>query len=476
MPKDNLLFKLDNLEYQYHYANGDLASFRPRLGGITKLYNAKGKKSSKKVAKLLSNINLEQVAQELDALRLQIFNNKVHYLEKNLRSVLVKNISHYRPRKNAKNDFTALIDKIRNDYGVEQFAELVCKSKTIKLSIAKVVPSKKVAVPDWLAEHEFWKIYNDKKNVFNPSRVWNEILVPNKFDQLVSTFMNNDKCRSLLSTFESGMNVFLGINRQTGSKKEDSHVEKEPEAATSANETKPDIDNNNDTQGGNDDPDDATELDEDLLKQYDGLLGDSDEEDDLETATLNPDVNYNEVTDEEPDREDEDVDIEAEDGISDSDNESDQNGTRAKLPELMAGYYSGGDSDEDDDPADDKVAREQISTKEKRKNRRGQRARRKIWEKKYGREAKHIQREIEKEHQERKRRQEEYEERVAKRAAKAKLETEKAVPTPENQTKGIRERGKTEGEKTEHPSWIAKREAEQKLKNTKFQGKKITFD
>ncbi|QLL34267.1 hypothetical protein HG536_0G01260 [Torulaspora globosa] len=466
MPKDNLLFKLDNLEYQYHYANGDLSSFRPRLGGIAKLYNAKGKKSSKRVTKLLSNINLEQVAQQLDALRLQIFNNKVYYLEKNLRSLLVKNLNQYRPKKNAKNDFTPLIAKIRDEYGIEHFAELVCKSKTIKVSIAKVVPSKKVSVPNWFANHEFWKVHNDKKNAFNPSRVWNEVLMPNKFDQLVSTTMNNEKCRTLFSSFDSGMNVFLGINRQMESKKEDNSVEKDQEVVTDASET-------TDTQGENEDPGDVVELGEDLLKQYDGLLGDSDEEeDDFEAATLNPDVNYNEMTDEEPDHEDDDADIEAEGGVFDSDNESDQNRGRARLPELMAGYYSGGDSDEDDDRVDDKVAREQISTKEKRKNRRGQRARRKIWEKKYGRQAKHIQREIEKEHQERKRRLEEYEERVAKRAAKAKkLETQTAEPTHVNQTKAIRER-----EKTEHPSWIAKREAEQKLKNTKFQGRKITFD
>ncbi|QLQ80186.1 hypothetical protein HG537_0D01870 [Torulaspora globosa] len=469
MPKDNLLFKLDNLEYQYHYANGDLSNFRPRISGITKFYNAKGKKTSKKVAKLLSKIDLEQLSQQLDALRLQIFNNKVHYLEKNLKSLLVKSLNQYRAKKNAKNDFTSLIEKIRNDYGIDSFTEMVCKSKTIKISIAKVVPSKKAPVANWFVNHEFWKIYNDKKNVFNPSRVWNEVLVPNKFDQLVSTLMNNDKCRSLLSSFESGMNVFLGINRQIESKKESEHVEKDPVVVES--ETKPD--NDNGTQNENDDPNDVAELDEDLLKQYDGLLGDSDqEEDDLENATLNPEVNYNEVTDEEPDREEEDSDIELEDSISDSGNESDRGRTRAKLPELMAGYYSGGDSDEDDDPADDKVAREQISTNEKRKNRRGQRARRKIWEKKYGRQAKHIQREIEKEHLERKRRQEEYEERVAKRAAKAKvLETQNTEPILENKTKTICER-----EKTEHPSWIAKREAEEKLKNTKFQGKKITFD
>lgn len=473
MPKDNLLFKLDNLEYQYHYANGDLAQFRPRLSGTAKLYNVKGKKTSKRVSKLLSELNLKQLSQQLDALRLQIFNNKVHYLEKNLRSLVLKNLTQYRPKKNAKNDFTPLIEKIRSEYGLEKFTELVCKSKAIKLSVSKIVPSNKATVPIWFENHVFWNSHNDKTDEFNPSRIWNEVLLPNKFDQLVSTFMNNDKCRSLFSTFDSGMNMFLGINRDAGS---GGKVEQAQEDAGIVNEkNKTSILNTSDqerSQDANDSSEPAVELDEDLLKQYDGLLGDSDEEDAVDAAALDPNIDYNEVTDEEPDQDDDEVDDEVSDLDSDSDSDSEKVNSKAQLPELMAGYYSGDDSYDGSDSADDKVAREQISTKEKKKNRRGQRARRKIWEKKYGREAKHIQREVEKEHLDRKRRQEEYEERVAKRAAKAvTVEARKTETARQNAIKSSQEK-----EKSEHPSWIAKRDAEEKLKNSKFQGKKITFD
>lgn len=62
-------------------------------------------------------------------------------------------------------------------------------------------------------------------------------------------------------------------------------------------------------------------------------------------------------------------------------------GESAFLPSLsLAGYYSGSDSASEGEPED-------LSAEfaPQRKNRRGQRARQAIWEKKYGREAKHVQ-------------------------------------------------------------------------------------
>lgn len=473
MAKDNLLFKLDNLEYQYHYANGDLADFKPRLGNTGKFYNAKGKKSSKKANKILSELELDQVTEQLKALRLQIFNQKVYHLEKNLKSFLLKNLTQYRPKKNSKTDFTALIAKIRNEYGFEKFTELVCKSKAIKLSNAKIVPSKKIAVPDWFQGHDFWRIQNDKTDEFNPSRIWTEVLLPNKYDQLVSTFMNNDKCRSLLSSFDSGMNAFLGINREDKGSKAADVAELNEEDTTVAGQAKPGVESSP-SQNESEEAENVVDFDEDLLKRYDGLLGDSEEEEDKNAGAgiLNPEVNYNEVTDEESCPEDDgDEKYESDEDISESQSDSERRKPNSQLPELMAGYYSGGDSGEDSDPENDRVARQQISTKEKKKNRRGQRARRKIWEKKYGRQAKHIQREVEKEHQDRKRRQEEYEERVAKRAAKASLESERAKSDGRTSSEPVQKKVNAE-----HPSWVAKKIAEEKLKNSKFQGRKITFD
>lgn len=468
MPKDNLLFKLDNLEYQFHYLNGDLDSFRPRLGSTTKLYSAKGKKTSKRVAKLLSELEPARITEQLNALRLEIFNNKLYHLEKNLRSILLKQINQYKPKKSAKTDFTQVIENLEAKYGLEKFVELVCKSKIIKLAIAKILPSKNAVPPKWFENHEFWAVHNDKAHEFNPRRIWTEVLLQNKkSDQLVSTLMNNEKSKQLLSSFDSGMNVFLGIKKEAKSKtfNEESQDDERIESKQDSKSKVPSKESQDATDEG-----EVPELDDDVLKQYDNLLADSEEEnEESEAPTLDPNVNYNEVTDEEPDQESgEDEELE-----SDENSELYSKTHKTKLPELMAGYYSGGDSSDESDVGDDKVAREQLSLKEKKKNRRGQRARRKIWEKKYGREAKHVQREVEKEHEDRKRRQTEYEERVAKRAAKsAAREVEEATRIDQRFIKPVEKKAP----QAEHPSWVAKKEAEEKQKNAKFQGKKITFD
>lgn len=478
MPKDNLIFKLDNLEYQYHHLNGSLNDFKPRLNGTTKLYNAKGKKTSKKVAKILNEITLPEVTKELNELRTEIFNKKSYSLDKNLRSFLRKHIAQYRPTKKNKKDFTPVIEDIKAKYNLEDFIELVSKSKMIKLSFTKIV-TKRSSPPDWFVEHEFWKIHNDKTQEFNPSRIWTEVILKiDKCDQLISTLMNSDKCKELISSFNSGMDVFLAINRE---KKDQNTVKNEEAKHERAAYDSDNSEENNipkkikDSKTG--DADDVSEIDDEILEQYDGMLvgSDEDENDGAEGFSLDPKVNYNEVTDEEPDQ------LEDEDETNDEDDsgvETRRKNNQAKLPELMGGYYSGGDSDSEIDSGEDRVAREQISVTEKKKNRRGQRARRKIWEKKFGREAKHIQREVENDLAERKKRQVEYEARVVKRSAKAAdIEAKRAADreNKENFEKSYKHPTKTEL-LSEHPSWVAKRNEEAKLKNAKFQGKKVKFD
>lgn len=450
MVKDNLLFKLDNLEYQYHYLNGSLDQFHSRLTSTTKIYNAKSKKISKKISKLLSEASLPEVKENLNTLRTEVFNKKVYYLEKHLRAFLLKQISQYRPTKKSKTDFKTVIQSLEEKYGLEKFVELTTKSKIIKLSLSKLAPSKNVSPPDWFLDHPFWKIHQDKTQEFNPSRVWNEILQKTeKSDQLVSTLMNNEKCKELISGFNSGMDVFLAINRDKKAKNKESESKHNQEDRRSSND---ESESDSITDGN---ADDGEEVDEESLKQYDGLLVASDDEGEAESEDfrLDPNIDYNEVTDEES-------------GEGDDETGHDKQ-EKAQLPELMGGYYSGGDTDDESDPADDKIAREQISLKEKKKNRRGQRARRKIWEKKYGRQAKHIQTEVQKDIEDRKRRQEEYEERVVKRAAKEVEQQKSGRVTSRQETPVLQ---------PDHPSWVAKKNAEEKQKNAKYEGKKIKFD
>ena len=78
MSKENLVFKLDNLEYQIHYLQGTLESFQPRLNHTSKLYNVKGRKNQKRLQQKLSDLNEKKLLKEVDFLRVTILNNKIH--------------------------------------------------------------------------------------------------------------------------------------------------------------------------------------------------------------------------------------------------------------------------------------------------------------------------------------------------------------------------------------------------------------
>lgn len=137
------------------------------------------------------------------------------------------------------------------------------------------------------------------------------------------------------------------------------------------------------------------------------------------------------------------------------------------LPALATGYFSGGSDDEEmeDAPRDrgydmdnDRVVK--AATTE-RKNRRGQRARRAIFEAKYGKNANHLKKEREEKKAKWVERQAEFEKREARRK-------ELGIERPAQ-----RNLPELPDKKPLHPSW----EAKKKLKATpvKFEGKKVVF-
>ncbi|KAK5962669.1 Bud22p PWA37_005109 [Arxiozyma heterogenica] len=482
MPKDNLLFKLDNLEYQYHYLNNTLDSFKPRLNQTRKLYSAKGKKTSQRVQKLLNSITLPDITEEFNKLRLIIFNGKIFTVEKNLKNSLLKKLNQLEIK-----DHVLVQCK-----SLEQFVNYIAVSKLIKVSISKIVGNKQTNdlenVPVWFQNHKYLTIYNNKNDDLNPSRIWNEIVLKIKDGaKIVGLLMNEKKSQSILKVFENGMDVFLNINKDKNIKS--IKIEQQSKANLDSENTKKDEKQQleNEDEGGEGEElqngeKEFIDIDEDeMLRQYEGLVADSDNENESE-GILDPNVNYNEVTDEEPSQEENDYDIDEE-----SEDEKEQPAKKKiKLPELMTGYYSGDDSESDFE--EDKVAKEQASNKIKRKNRRGQRARRKIWEQKYGKRANHIQKELMKQKKAREQKQHEYEARVAKRAAKQaeydknnanfiKLGERGSRSNLDQSNKSKEEPEDKKNKKIEdHPSWVAKKLAEEKLKNTKFSGKKIKFD
>ncbi|KAH9812312.1 BUD22-domain-containing protein [Melampsora americana] len=120
------------------------------------------------------------------------------------------------------------------------------------------------------------------------------------------------------------------------------------------------------------------------------------------------------------------------------------------LPALNVGYVDGSDGSDLDDPVYDRLEREMG-----RKNRRGQRARRAIWEKKFGKGAKHLQKIAAKK-------------RPPPPPPKPMEKTKSDQPNPNLAPIGQR--------KAVHPSWEAKVKQQEALANAVPKGKKIVFD
>ncbi|KAH8903482.1 Bud-site selection protein [Coniochaeta sp. PMI_546] len=135
------------------------------------------------------------------------------------------------------------------------------------------------------------------------------------------------------------------------------------------------------------------------------------------------------------------------------------------LPSLMGGYISGSESASDIDIAPP------------RKNRRGQRARQAIWEKKFKAEAKHLQKQTRDQGWDPKRGAVEGARTPWKKGIANPFSRpsdggrpEASAPAPPKKPRTTDNTGPL------HPSWEAKKKAEEKQQNVKFEGKKIKFD
>ncbi|KTW26965.1 hypothetical protein T552_02456 [Pneumocystis carinii B80] len=116
------------------------------------------------------------------------------------------------------------------------------------------------------------------------------------------------------------------------------------------------------------------------------------------------------------------------------------------LPSLSAGYISGSDDNNDIDT-------EYKDIDKPKKNRRGQRARRKIWEMKYGKNARHLQ------------------------VKRKKMNSNENIKLSYNNNKSALINRENKEVKPLHPSWEAARRLKKKeSSNIKFEGTKIKFE
>lgn len=165
------------------------------------------------------------------------------------------------------------------------------------------------------------------------------------------------------------------------------------------------------------------------------------------------------------------------DSASDSDSDSSEGG----LPSLAAGYVDRGVRLSGKGDASDYSDEEADATAPVRRNRMGQRARRALWEKKFGRGAKHVQANAEAKTSRRD------SQRVSRGRGKGRPVPPPHVGTSSNDTPlGSRAKplgthmpkpkpGKPTDDKPVHPSWVAKQQ-QKKQAEAKPQGKKLVFD
>lgn len=430
--KGNDLWKLDLLEAKFlHYS--------PRFPHTKKLLTARNPKLWKKFP-----ASKEDAAKQILAMKTDTFHRKYHASQKKLTKVVKAKIKGD-ILKIEKQQIKAFIES------PDRVDQLIT-SKLVKCVTASILVDKesKKNIPKYIPK-ELVTIIEDKTHPANPSKLFIDYCQNDKdVNNYISSLWNAKAVKSVLGEIDWSFRLVRGnLTKQERDvrKKSGKGLDNEEEDEEEEDEE----DEEEDAQGGVED-----------LSKYDNMVAGSEDDEEIEN----------------------DSDNESQDSFFEYDSEEEREKQRFKekekqykLPELATGYFSGG-SDDEDDIDNDAVVKEATT---QRKNRRGQRARQKIWEKKYGKEAKHIKEERAKAATEREIRQKEYEERCRKRELKAKLAMENAPSGSNTAPLGVRGSMTTKittptpPPAQMHPSWEAKKLAEAK-QNVKFAGKKITFD
>jgi hypothetical protein len=154
------------------------------------------------------------------------------------------------------------------------------------------------------------------------------------------------------------------------------------------------------------------------------------------------------------------------------------------LPSLaLGGYISGSDSDHSSS------SQLGFGTAEPRKNRRGQQARRQIWEKKFGRKAKHLQGQAQSQDRDQGwdpragARSADFRGKDGRRRGRGPVQRGRVGPLSSGANADPIKARAPKGENKEnqaggplHPSWEAAKRAKEAKKSVTFQGKKLVFD
>mmetsp|Transcript_5057 Transcript_5057/g.5661 ORF Transcript_5057/g.5661 Transcript_5057/m.5661 type:complete len:480 (+) Transcript_5057:60-1499(+) len=479
------MWKLDLLETKYHGSS-------PRFPHTKKLLSAR---NNNKLLKKLSQ-SRDEAEKEILALKEDHFHKKYYGAYKKISKEVNKHVKSDVTKWKADDSKEGLLEF----FEVEDRIQELITSKLIKCITSSILINKELKLdPPKYIPSDIRNIITDKSHKSNPSAFFINYCQNNKdLNNYISNLWNIKSIKPLLGEIEWSFKMVRGdltkFERDARKKlvgkdiqtdfNEDKKESTQSESDDGSDISEGDMSDDNKKEAGDNESIDAEDMFE-KFAEYDNLVVDSDEE---EKFDLDPNVNYNEVTDEESSEMADDIN-ESVDGSDDSffeenDREAETSSKREyNLPQLATGYFSGGSDDEDDEIDNDNVVKEATT---QRKNRRGQRARQKIWAQKYGKEAKHVKKEQVIIASERERKRLEYEERCKKRELKAKMNSaptgSNTAPLAERRLRSNTEVGvekpveMTKPIEKEHPSWVAKRLAEEKQKNAKFQGTKIKFD
>lgn len=495
--KENILFKLDLLEAFYLQ--------KPARFGVTKQMlrsekyqtqksmnslNASSTRAEKQRHKLLQ-LSRDDAFKMIEELQHEAFDKKLHFIETSLLRA-IKNC--------LKKEKLRITQKIQTEKDEEKLSNLNSLLKTIN----ELLSNENIKILEDNIKHKIFKILISKYpnhfdiknnkfegvsqsviNYFQNMKENNPYKTNSKnINNLLSKTYSDKNVKSTIDSIDS-FEIIWGPKKYSKNDDETMEIYDENKENDISHSDSNDEEFENDNENKNEKTIDNNLKDEDFEKLYDDykdyIAGSSDEEEVEDKYELDPNINYNEITDEEPSEEDEEEDEEDEElddkkekeskrSLEDDDffttepqnKKSKLSLKDAQIPKLATGYYSGGESE---DEVKDDLVDELTKT---RKNRRGQRARQKIWEKKYGTNAKHVVKQHERTKSERERLRIEFEERQARREQRQKIREEreklKAEKLQKQQDKGM------------HPSWEAKLKAQESMKKAKFAGKKITFD
>lgn len=452
------MFKLDLFEYYYLDKKPRFAKTKTLLSNKKKHLEENIKNAVKYNKNFLIPLGLQvEVAEkEIEDIKKDIFEKKVY----NALVQLKRGFKKYNSNKKNANEINLL-----KDINVEN----LLRSRIIKI-VGKIFNMKDQEKNSFIKEGWIIEGSTNKSNELNPSFFYNSL---NKDQQnLISKLLNHKEFKKITDGVELSFKLILGPVKVD--KKNDSElkkIEKESgieEKLDEDSDDESDIESEEEEQEEEGDHNEDEEFDENAFAEFDDLVGDSEGEE--EEVELDQEIDYNQVTDEEPSEDgDEEEEGEADDFFVEDIKEKKEKKEKHKLPELAVGYYSG-DEEEDKKHINDKLVEEIV--KPQRKNRRGQRERQKIWELKYGGGANHVKKAKEDRQKERERKQLEWEERERKRQEKlANSIKDGSIASGGNSTPlGVK------GNKQQvHPSWEAKKK-QQELSSLKFEGTKKKFD